>query len=149
MSDKDLLGQAVWDNNILLVEELLDKGVNPDLVDHFDKSLLMTASEEGFFDIVQLLLDHGANVNIRLVVLGYTALGYACENGHVEIVKLLLSHGAKPNEKYNNGSSPFLRAKVNKHNQIAKILKSSSAKSSGCLLTILIPLLMFSILYFA
>jgi ankyrin repeat protein len=46
--------------------------------------------------MVKLLLDHGADVDLRNND-GWTALMNACGRGYNDIVKLLLAKGADPN----------------------------------------------------
>jgi len=55
------------------------------------QTALMLAVSHGRLDMVQLLLEAGADVNIRDED-GSTALMCAAEHGHVEIVKLLMHH---------------------------------------------------------
>ena len=57
---------------------------------------LAEACFNGYYDIVELLLEKGANVNFP-DALDNTPLHKACEGFHLEIVKLLLDHRA---EKY-------------------------------------------------
>ena len=57
---------------------------------------LILASNKGFLDIVQLLLDNGANVNDSNFD-QQTALMEASEEGHFEVVKLLVQKGANVN----------------------------------------------------
>ncbi len=51
----------------------------------------MLAVSHGRLDMVKLLLDCGANVNLQDDD-GSTALMVAAEHGHVDITRLLLSH---------------------------------------------------------
>ena len=51
---------------------------------------LMMASANGHTEVVKLLLDNGADVNVKNTDDGVTALFMASANGHTEIVKLLL-----------------------------------------------------------
>ena len=55
--------------------------------------MLSLACRQGKQDIVELLLESGANVNHRNKA-GNTPLLEACSQGHVSIAKLLLEHGA-------------------------------------------------------
>ncbi len=53
---------------------------------------LLVAVKNGHQDIVQLLVDHGADVNSEQSWEGLTALSYAVETGNIEIVKILLDN---------------------------------------------------------
>jgi ankyrin repeat protein len=54
---------------------------------------LAEAAVHGYFDIVQLLLDHGANVHVQNKG-GWTPLLEAMSRGHIDVVQLLFKHGA-------------------------------------------------------
>ena len=56
----------------------------------------MIAAERGYFEILQELLKHGADINFRFALYG-NALHYAIEQGHVEIVETLLKNGCNTN----------------------------------------------------
>ena len=66
---------------------------------------LMKASDEGYADVVRLLLDNKADPNIPFKIdeeyelNGETALFFAARKGHVNIVKLLLDYGAEVDHK--------------------------------------------------
>ncbi|KAL8815302.1 MAG: hypothetical protein Q9191_008471, partial [Dirinaria sp. TL-2023a] len=66
------------------------------LLDPTNGRFLHMAVEEGHEKIVQLLLDHGANVN-AISKFGGTALHVASVRGFEKIVQLLLNHGANVN----------------------------------------------------
>lgn len=54
----------------------------------------MMASQEGYTEIVKILIDNEADVNIKTED-GWTALMMASKYGHTDIVKLLKKAGAK------------------------------------------------------
>lgn len=56
---------------------------------------LYAAARNGHREVVEYLLDQGADVNTR-GVFGATALQWAAFNGHPEVVELLLARGADP-----------------------------------------------------
>jgi ankyrin repeat protein len=89
--------RACLDGNLNKAKELLDQGASPDyLCKSF--SPLIIASLKGHTEIVQLLLEKGADVNLRTEN-GPTALMEASARGHADIVKTLLDKGAEVNAK--------------------------------------------------
>ena len=53
----------------------------------------MEAAREGHEDVVQLLVEHGANVNTQTEETQETALTLACCGGFMEVVQFLIEHG--------------------------------------------------------
>ena len=60
---------------------------------------LSLACSGGRLEVVELLLDRGANKEHRNVS-DYTPLSLAASGGYVNIIKLLLNHGAEINSRY-------------------------------------------------
>ena len=54
---------------------------------------LMEAAREGHEDVVQLLVDHGANVNTQTEETQETALTLSCCGGFLEVTQFLIEHG--------------------------------------------------------
>jgi hypothetical protein len=75
----------------------------------------------GHFEIVQLLLENGADPNIPNN-LNETSLSYAVENRSYELAQLLLSYGADPNLQRNDGDIPLHVAVNNQDFDIVKLL---------------------------
>jgi ankyrin repeat protein len=94
MSKKDLF-DAVRNNDVEKLTKILSKKVNVNSLDD-DESALMLASAKGFYECTQLLLSHGASVDLKSSR-GTTALRLASRCGQPECVKLLLEHGADVN----------------------------------------------------
>lgn len=63
------------------------------------------ASSRGHTEVARVLLNYGANVNIRANC-GTTPLIDACDSGQVSIVKLLLGAGADPLAQNNEAKTP-------------------------------------------
>lgn len=68
---------------------------------------LIIAAEEGRLEVVEFLIDSGANLN-ACNDHDYTALHGAAFHGHQPIVELLLKNGANANIKDSTGSTPLL-----------------------------------------
>jgi len=64
-NEGDDLVQAAQTGNILKVHSLLKKGVNINQIGSKGKTPLMASSGEGHMEVVKVLLDNGAKVNLR------------------------------------------------------------------------------------
>jgi ankyrin repeat protein len=103
----------------------------------FSFYLQIAAAEEGHTKIVELLIQHGANIEAKNAS-GATPLWSACRNGRREVVELLLHHKANPNATATTrASTPLLIAATYKHPEIIELLKSAGAdvKASKSLYT--------------
>ncbi len=90
------------------------------------ETALMAASEKGYTEIVKLLLDYGAKVDLQ-DVLGKTALYKASEKGHQEVVKLLLDKGANTNLPDVGKTSALSMAAWKRHLGIVELLLKKGA----------------------
>ena len=86
-----------------MVEELLRQGVDVDTKDIYGRTALWMASFNGHSDVVELLLSHGADTEVRGGPLESTALHTACQEGHLNVVKCLIQSEANVNAKNING----------------------------------------------
>ena len=85
------------------------------------------AAASGYVEIVELLLDHGADVNI-INRKGETPLSWACFKGQKGVVQLLISRQANPNMFERDGRYfPIHFAAANGDAEIVKILLRSYA----------------------
>jgi len=73
-----------------IVKLLLEKGAKVDERDSDGTTALWEASDDGYLEIVRLLLKYGADVDIKRTADGTTALWIASQNGLEEVVKALL-----------------------------------------------------------
>jgi ankyrin repeat protein len=75
---------AIRDGNVQLVKDLLNKGIDPSIVNNY---AIKYASRYGYLEIVKILLsDHRVDPSASQ----NDAINFACRNGHLEVVKLLL-----------------------------------------------------------
>ncbi|XP_043577378.1 DNA-binding protein RFXANK isoform X3 [Chiloscyllium plagiosum] len=89
-----------------VVKFLLQMGADPHTLAKERESTLSLASIQGYSDIVQLLLDHGVDVNIYDWN-GGTPLLYAVHGNHVRCVEALLAKGADLTMEADSGYSPM------------------------------------------
>ena len=73
-------------------------------------TISIEASENGYTEIVSMLLDKGADVN--KTVDGDTALMKANDYRHIEIVPMLLNNGADVNAKNNRGQTALIKLSI-------------------------------------
>lgn len=126
------LRDAIKNNNVKLVEELIDEGADVSQVDKYGATPLYIAAEEGQSHVAELLLDRGADVNQARTNNGKTPLWVAAENGQLDVAKLLLDRGADINLANTNGAIPLWVAEKYGHTEIVDLLREAqdSAKKT-------------------
>ena len=86
------------------IKSMLDSGYDPNTPNVAGALAIELASENGYIDIVKLLIKHGSKVDPNEEKPHSTALIYASTKGNTQLVQLLLENGANPNiidESYN------------------------------------------------
>ncbi len=110
--DTPLMEACQDEEDFDIVALLIEGGADPNLQDVDGYTALMFATSASSTRTVKLLLDHGANISLKVHGKdprgegedeGYTALLFACRNGDVDIVKLLMERGANPGETNRRG----------------------------------------------
>ncbi|CAH4037195.1 ankyrin repeat and MYND domain-containing protein 2 [Pieris brassicae] len=95
---------------------------NVDFLDENGMTALQHAAYKGCKDMVQLLLDRGADVNCGNHEYNYTALHFGALSGNSEVCKLLLDAGSKPNSTNSVGrTAAQMAAFVGNHHTVATI----------------------------
>lgn len=136
---------AVTNGRLEVVEYLLNLGNLPDERDGSGYTPLMIAVENNFYDLADLLIRRGADVNavhtgsgIYIGLRGWTPLVFAAHAGLVNMTKMLLHAGADARYRVPSGSRPdgvklperslldFVRGK--RAESIIKLLKAFGAQ---------------------
>ncbi len=124
----DQLVYAALTGDAAKVEALLKQGAGRDAASPtFQVTPLVAASQQGKAPVARLLLDRGANVNLR-DPLGRTPLIAASAQGQVEVVRLLLERGADVSLKAKFGGTALEQASREGHGDVAQILTQHGAK---------------------
>jgi hypothetical protein len=101
----DELSAAARKGDAAAVKRLVDAGVDVNTKFRYDATALFYACDHGHLDVVRVLLDHGADVNIRDTFYGFTPLMLAVRPAqkkrpeHAEIARLLIARGAAGKEQ--------------------------------------------------
>ena len=103
----DKLLKAAKKGDIAVVKKCMNKVENSSLLieqarGKAGKTALHLAAKSGHLEIIQLLLERGADINTRDRK-GKTALHLAAKSGHLDITKLLLERGADASIATNRG----------------------------------------------
>ena len=124
------LASAAFQGNFQLVQLLLEASGNAflELIDpKTGQTPLMLASRQGHLEIVNALLDAGAQVDSTDFE-GWTALKSASWGGHVECVRLLLAAGADPDVTDIGGRSALGAACWCGHEKVVSCLAQGGAQ---------------------
>ncbi|KAL0125491.1 hypothetical protein PUN28_004535 [Cardiocondyla obscurior] len=115
--------EKISKNEVCELKTLLAQSkVKMDFVDENGMSPLQHACYKGNKEIVQLLLDQGADVNACQHEHAYTALHFAALSGNAELCHLLMSHGASLTATNSVGrTAAQMAAFVGNHNCVATI----------------------------
>lgn len=123
---------ACENGNLNMIEYLVEKGAEIDVLDEAGVAALQRASYRGNLDVVQCLVDLGANVDVVVDndeedVDGETPLFWACEGKSFDVVKYLVEHGADVNKENEYGETPLFKACYSGNENIVKYLVEQGA----------------------
>jgi ankyrin repeat protein len=105
------LANAVKGGNIFAVKSILRSGVDSNVKDRLYFMPLLLAVLDGRLDIVNLLIDHGADVNMTSGLWDWAPLHGAIVHDKTEIANVLIRRGADVKKKNKFGQSPLDLAK--------------------------------------
>ncbi|XP_063985530.1 transient receptor potential channel pyrexia-like [Diachasmimorpha longicaudata] len=113
---------AVKNNSYDCVELLLESGASPNITEVFTETPIHIAASLGSVRNVQLLLKHGANVQLRHGSEKSTPLHLAAEIGSWECCKLLLQAGAPINAQNTRNKTAMHLAATAQSAETVKVL---------------------------
>lgn len=134
---KDGRTPLIWaaGNSFESTKILLENGADvnakgDDGMNAFIRSTFGILSKKVLTEVMDLLLENGANVNSALIsknAAGWTALHFAAVNGDYDLVKYLLSRGANVNHTSDEGSTALSLARQEKYEALVSLLKKHGA----------------------
>ena len=119
---------AVGRGDAQLTKSLLERGADPNRKTSFGHYAIHEAAYHGDKAIVDLLLDAGANVNVRISPRGrfspnqWTPLHFAAHGGYTNVAAALLANGAKINAKDFWSKTPLNYAREKRHQEMIDLL---------------------------
>lgn len=120
--------EAVREDDLVKVRYLISKGEDVNERSSDGLTPLLLASRSGKDEILKVLLEHGANVNIIDYFMKSTPAHKAGYMGHDKTLKLLIDYGVKINEQgpY-NGYTALHDAIWHRHKEAVKVLLDANA----------------------
>jgi len=98
---------ALQNQSLKAVQALLaSPDIDVNLLNQAGESPLMIAALKGDLASAQLLVDHGAKINLP----GWSPLHYAATGPNPKVTELLIEHGAELNAASPNGTTPLMMA---------------------------------------
>ena len=118
------LGLAAFFNQPRAAQALLENGAQVNTPSRNAQMVapINSASASGALEIARMLLDHGADPNLRQEG-GFVPLHNAAQNGQVELIELLLEQGAEINLRADTGQTALGFALEAQHPKAAELLR--------------------------
>lgn len=127
VSNNDNIIKAASDGNVALLQDSLSKGADPDY--HLrDTSALQLAIANGHFEVANILIDAGANVNVRNRM-SWRPIHEAARIGNLELMDKLIEKGARIYVSDDEGHS-LVRVAID-NNQIDVLKKFISIEANN------------------
>ena len=113
---------ASRDNDLLALEQLLQRPQNPNEADNDGKTPLFHAAEQGHVQLMEVLLEAGAKTDEHDFARRQTPMFPAAQNGHLDVVRFLAKNGAVKDQADNHGRTPLWFAARHGHFDIVQFL---------------------------
>lgn len=89
--------RAVLNGDAATVQQYLAAGADPNTMHPTGRSLLAVASSRGHTDVVRVLVEGGADIELGWPSLGSSPIMAVARKGHDEVVGVLIAAGANVN----------------------------------------------------
>ena len=109
-----------------MVRLLAERGATVDGAGPGGETALLIASRQGHVDVVDLLLQLRANINVAAGEHRLTPLHAAAIGGHTRVAALLIGAGALVGAKASNGATPLVYALYHERLETADLLMKHS-----------------------
>ena len=137
--DSTLLIYAINAKSEKLVKKILDRGIDVNQQNtSTGNSALMIACMHNNLEFIKILIDAGANLNLRnKSIRSDTALHIACRNNYIDIVKILIKAGVNINIANEKLDTALIIAAFYGYTSIVELLINAGANlnladSNGC-----------------
>ena len=100
---KEALKRAAWYGNIEIVRSIVEYGIDAASL----TCVLPLFAVKNHVNVVEYLIDNGADIHATDPASKRNVLTSACEQGCLDLVKLILSRGADPNTLDSRGETPL------------------------------------------
>ena len=105
--------------------------LNAKTVKHITALISAVSGGDKNLDLVQMLLNHGANADAKTIDLGIASLHLASQEGHHKLVGALLKGGATVDIQNNMLATPLMMAVLKNHSKIVGLLLAEGADPSA------------------
>lgn len=123
------LWRAAADNDTAMVRLLLQYKANPNLLSKNESPspALVIPAQEGYLEVMKILADYGADLNINMVN-GQTAIRVAARNGHLNVLSYLIEKGMDLDDhRARDGATPLEGAAAKGHLHLVQYLVEKGA----------------------
>lgn len=123
-----LLEQATLTGHAETIKSLIAQGNDINTRNTQGMAPLHLAAAKGNIDMIQLLLDSGAEVDVVTTDSCYTSLHYAASIGQVELCELLIRRGADTDAQTSTQETPMHLAIARGHSKVVALLLKYHAR---------------------
>ena len=91
--NNELFWKAAKSNDVKILQELLDQGIDVNTKNHYGLTALTFATDKGNLEAVNFLLENGADPNLKDSFYNETPLGWAIYKKNIPIITSMINHG--------------------------------------------------------